>query len=276
MASKPHPPQDLVRGGLTRSFNVCSGVELQHARIVGHRFPPHFHEEFQILLLMDGALRLDLNGSEYALERPAVCLINPGEIHAASSSGWGWEVRNFYVPHAIAHSLVGRRARFAVAALNDDDLWRALALTHQIATAAPFEESSRTQLIRVLTMLFDLHTGSVESFGGVHRNAIRKAEDYLRVHFAETVRVDTLAHLANLSPFHFLRVFAGATGLSPHAYQNQLRVAHAVRRLREGAPAAEAATESGYYDHSHLIRALRRSHGVTPEMIRRATTHARM
>jgi AraC-like DNA-binding protein len=57
-------------------------------------------------------------------------------------------------------------------------------------------------------------------------------------------------------------VFAAAYGLSPHAYQNQLRIAQVRRRLKAGLPLS--AIETGFFDQSHIIRHFRDSLGVTP------------
>ena len=51
--------------------------------------------------------------------------------------------------------------------------------------------------------------------GGLRIVRLRKIEDYVRAHLAESILIETLAELAELSPFHFSRVFKQATGLTP-------------------------------------------------------------
>jgi AraC family transcriptional regulator len=51
--------------------------------------------------------------------------------------------------------------------------------------------------------------------GGLPIARLRKIEDYVRVHLAESISIETLAELAELSPFHFSRVFKQATGITP-------------------------------------------------------------
>jgi len=45
--------------------------------------------------------------------------------------------------------------------------------------------------------------------GGLPIARLRKIEDYVRAHLAERISIETLAELAELSPFHFSRVQAG-------------------------------------------------------------------
>jgi AraC family transcriptional regulator len=51
--------------------------------------------------------------------------------------------------------------------------------------------------------------------GGLPIARLRKIEAYVRGHLAETISIETLAEVAELSPFHFLRVLKRATGMTP-------------------------------------------------------------
>ena len=73
-----------------------------------------------------------------------------------------------------------------------------------------------------------------------------------------------LAAVARLSPYHFHRSFRVTTGLTPHAFQTNLRIAHARTMLRAGDSIAGVAASCGFADQSHLTRTFRRAVGVTP------------
>ncbi|MGR9053800.1 MAG: helix-turn-helix transcriptional regulator [Gammaproteobacteria bacterium] len=64
--------------------------------------------------------------------------------------------------------------------------------------------------------------------------AVRRCLDYLHAHFMDqqTVTLAVLARAANLSKFHLNKVFAKATGITPHQYLIRLRVDHAKGQLR--------------------------------------------
>lgn len=81
---------------------------------------------------------------------------------------------------------------------------------------------------------------------------------------AQKLTLEELASQASWHPHHLQKLFRARYGLSPGRYQNQLRLEQAVRLLREHRAAAEVALEVGFTDQSHLIRAFRRLHGVTP------------
>jgi AraC-like DNA-binding protein len=99
---------------------------------------------------------------------------------------------------------------------------------------------------------------------GAERRAVARAREYLFEHYAENVSLDELARVANLSPFHFSRVFAGELGMPPHAFQIQLRVERAKALLRDGWPIPQVASHTGFADQSHLTRHFKRLAVVTP------------
>ena len=56
--------------------------------------------------------------------------------------------------------------------------------------------------------------------------------------------------------------------MSPAAYQSECRIDNAVKMLQNGADVTNAALESGYYDSSHFIHALRAARGIAPKDIK--------
>jgi AraC-like DNA-binding protein len=103
----------------------------------------------------------------------------------------------------------------------------------------------------------------VSPLKSAHR-AIELARDYLHVHYADDISLEALATIAGLSRFHFCRTFRKQVGVSPGAYQTQLRIAQAKKLLVQGFSIATAATLTGFYDQSHFGWHFKRQVGVTP------------
>jgi len=83
--------------------------------------------------------------------------------------------------------------------------------------------------------------------------------DYIQGHFAEPLKVEQLASVSNLSPFHFARLFALVMDETPHAFLVRKRVAVARRLLAGGVGRGEAAERSGFGSRSTLFRHLRQA-----------------
>jgi AraC family transcriptional regulator len=77
--------------------------------------------------------------------------------------------------------------------------------------------------------------------------------------------------VAGLSGYHFLRLFAQVTGVTPHQYLLRSRLHHAARLLAQPELSiAEIAFAVGFGDLSNFIRTFRRAAGSAPRQFRRA------
>jgi AraC family transcriptional regulator len=99
---------------------------------------------------------------------------------------------------------------------------------------------------------------------------------WLEQNSAQDIDLEATAREAGLSPFHFLRVFSGALGVTPHQYLVRTRLRRAARLLAEGArPVTDVALEVGFEDLSNFVRSFRRAAGVSPRSFRRAASGER-
>ena len=79
----------------------------------------------------------------------------------------------------------------------------------------------------------------------------------------EEVDLERAARQAGLSPFHFLRVFAGIVGVTPHQYLLRSRLRRAARALAaDDRPVSDIALDVGFADLSNFVRTFHRAAGV--------------
>lgn len=85
-----------------------------------------------------------------------------------------------------------------------------------------------------------------------------------------TLTIEELAQQANLSTFHFAKMFRVSMGLPPHGYVAKRRVERAKHLLRVSpSDLAGIALECGYASQSHFTRAFKVETGATPGAWRR-------
>jgi AraC-like DNA-binding protein len=98
---------------------------------------------------------------------------------------------------------------------------------------------------------------------GVQR--VTKAVTWVREHFAQPIRVDDLADLANMSLSSFHQHFKAVTAMSPLQYQKTLRL-HEARRLMLARmlDAGSAGRQVGYLSPSQFSREYTRLFGSPP------------
>jgi AraC-like DNA-binding protein len=99
--------------------------------------------------------------------------------------------------------------------------------------------------------------------------AVKRAKEYLQASYAKEITLQELAQEVGLSSFHLARIFRQAVGLSPHAYQTQLRLARARTLLAQGYEVGYVATEIGFFDQSHLTNQFKRFFCMTPGSYRK-------
>ena len=87
--------------------------------------------------------------------------------------------------------------------------------------------------------------------------------------FAAELDLAGLARQAGLSPYHFLRSFQRAAGVTPHQFILRQRLREAARRLRgKAARVVDIALECGFRDLSNFNHAFRAEFGVSPRQFR--------
>ncbi len=108
---------------------------------------------------------------------------------------------------------------------------------------------------------------------GAPREVARVAEAARAIEAAsddESLDLATLAGVARLSKFHFLRVFRRAVGATPHQYLTATRLRRAAARLRETSASVTAiAYDCGFGDLSTFNTRFRAAFGKTPSEYRR-------
>ncbi|MBX3491485.1 MAG: helix-turn-helix transcriptional regulator [Parvibaculum sp.] len=84
------------------------------------------------------------------------------------------------------------------------------------------------------------------------------------------IDLERTAREAGLSPFHFLRVFTNALGVTPHQYLLRSRLRHAARLLAgDDRSITDIAYDVGFGDLSNFVRTFRRAAGVSPRAFRK-------
>jgi len=95
---------------------------------------------------------------------------------------------------------------------------------------------------------------------------------WIDAHSHRQIDLEHAAGQAELSPFHFLRLFASVLGVTPHQYLVRSRLRHAARLLADDErPVTDVAYDVGFGDLSNFVRTFHRAAGVSPRRFREAS-----
>lgn len=132
------------------------------------------------------------------------------------------------------------------------------------------DEAALAFAARYVALAQDRAAHSAAARAEDRRRAVESAL-WIDAHADQPADLHALARLSGLSTYHYLRVFAGALGVTPHQYLLRSRLRRAAQRLVDGDEAiTDVALDCGFADLSNFVRSFRRAAGVSPRVFRRA------
>jgi AraC family transcriptional regulator len=104
----------------------------------------------------------------------------------------------------------------------------------------------------------------------MHPRLLRRLRDWMECNLHRDVSLTAMAREANYSSTHLLRSFRAATGMTPHQYLLELRVAKAESLLRDKGPRLiDIASRCGFASQAHFTQIFKTRRGLTPGQYRR-------
>ena len=278
----PRDPEHVSPTERTRFWRTreIGEIEWLAAEYRTHRFTRHWHETYALGTVEVGGETFMARGERHYVRRGSLVLLNPADIHDGESADpAGWRYRMLYpvteVLARVASAIAERPVpppHFRQAVVHDPEAARLLLAAHHAAERSRWPLERESRLMEALALLVTRHADPVPvpaTMNGEHAR-IRRVCDLIEDELGEDLALDTLAAEAQMSSWHFLRVFRRETGATPHLYVLQRRLARARRLLEAGESLAEVAAATGFSDQSHLTNRFRRTYGVTPAVFRLA------
>lgn len=258
-------------------------VDPSHPR---YEMPFHWHMEHELILVLQGVLRLSVEGEAFELALGDCMLIADGAIHGGTPEGCIYECLVFDLERFLAGTTTcGQR----VALLTEGEArlegkfpagTQAAAIVSQLfqamETERPGYELTTMGLLWQLwgELLGQRLLGAAEP--GPPRDirraqAVKNVLRRIRSSYGQPLTLEDLAAEAALEPKYFCRVFRQITGRTPINYLNYYRVECAAELLctTQGS-ITDIALECGFGDVSYFSRMFRRYKGQTPGQYRRA------
>lgn len=269
------------RHNTTRYWNATGvdGLSCLHADFTTHDYAPHQHDAFVVAVTESGGSEFKSRGRSDEARESVLLVFNPAEPHSGRM-GWSrsWRYRSLYltqpaIDQVTADLGIARPAYFMRNVLGDPDLIAAFGRLHRSLEDGhdPLEE--RELLVASFGQLFARHGDGARAIPTAPRDeaALSRVTRRMASQHAESgLSLEEMGLWVDMTPFQLISLFKRTAGLTPHAYLTQLRLKSAIRQLKTGAPIAEAALASGFYDQSALTRHFKRSFGITPLQYQRA------
>lgn len=242
-----------------------------------HSFPRHTHDEFGIGVITAGGQLSASGRGQVTAGAGDLITVNPGEVHDGlplRGEARSWSML-YLDPNLLAAVQAGLgdaigTFEFEQPVLSDRPDTAGFLSTFERVTTR--DETARDMAIEqaLLRLFAPLASGRDRRQAHGPSPGLGRARALIDDDPSRDTSLADLARETGLSRFQTLRAFRALTGLTPHAYLLQRRIADARRRIAGGASLALAAAESGFSDQSHMTREFRRRYGLTPAAYRMA------
>jgi AraC family transcriptional regulator len=135
-----------------------------------------------------------------------------------------------------------------------------------------YTQSLATLTATHLVRSYSNRTPSISSLrGGMGPSRERRVLSYIEENLHQSIMLEELAHVAEISPNYLIALFRQSMGMTPHKYVVQMRVERAYSLLKQKELSLlEVAQLCGFQDQSQFTTVFRRYAGITPGHFRRS------
>lgn len=260
--------------------NAANQFTLLDAKISDFSYSKHAHEEYSIGVTLKGRQDFFCQNAFHRSPAGGVIVFNPEEVHDGQSGiGEHLEYVMLYVhPDAFQPLFQGLgQQRLTVprvksALLADTTLARYVLLLKQMISSHQSNAIESEQVLFNIAYSLLRHSGhTVDTFAVSSRKdtLLLRAKDYILANIADDLSIEAIAASANMSKYHFIRLFNHQFGLTPYQYVINCRVNLARQYIELGFTASHVALDTGFADSSHLNRHFKRVFGITTKQYQR-------
>lgn len=241
-------------------------------------FVLHNHNEYEILLFLEGDAKYIVEDNVYTLEPGDLILIRKHELHRIyhnSSAPYRRVVMmvspDFFHENACAcyeaqflNASAGTGHKIPADMVRSGGLYEAFQRykrysdDYRLPPHTPVLKASVVEILYLISQIrhFSSPDLSVEP--------IKSVILYLNSHYADHIALDALQEKFFISKYYLCREFHKATGLTVHQYIRRKRLTKVRELHSQGMRIGDAALEAGFRDYSSFYRAFQKEYGSSP------------
>ncbi len=108
----------------------------------------------------------------------------------------------------------------------------------------------------------------------IDKNNINRSIEYLMDNYNEEISLQQLSQIANLSPYHFIRVFKSQTGITPYQFLIGIKIHKAMDLLKSSQlSVTEISSRCGFANPSYFAAIFKKRNGITPSRYRKMQSY---
>lgn len=251
-------------------------------------FPPHWHEEAELIYVTGGRLKVTVWSESQLLSTGDIVIVLPHAIHALEQVGSeNAEYYNIVFKFSILGSdtcadkylkpFLNHEKKVSVFERSGSPLNEKLKpilenlIEHQQYSYSTHEYFVKSNLFMIMHLLNQhcVDTKEDEQALRLTYDKLKAALYWVQLSYAEDTPVKKVASMCGFSESHFMKLFKELTGMSFTAYLINYRLELAANQLLEtNLNIIEIASNCGFHNHSYFTRAFVKKYGITPTQYR--------
>lgn len=253
------------------------------------KVPWHWHEEFELIIILDGIVDVNIDGQKFLLKRGEGYFANSGILHSAKLiSKTGHQHALVFSPRIISPSIdlvwntyvkpVQNNPVLPFIPLSPSVDWQKCILEYSETAwqsgaynKAHYPIVVRESLSKVFAIIKEHMDFTENEFHIPKRKSqndfrIKKMLSYIEENYSSNITINDIARSADISISTCLRLFKTIMHTTPINYMIKYRLQKSVHYLlkKEHLPISEIAYLCGFSDASYYNRCFKKEYGTTP------------
>lgn len=242
-------------------------------------FQLHIHQNYEILLFLEGDTKYIIEENTYTLEPGDVVVIRKNQMHRAyHSSPTKYDRIVLNVPHEFfeendceeyEEQFINEAAWFGdkidAETVKSSGLYDAFMRARKYSGG--FDKNVHSPVIRAIIIEILHILNNIKSYSEADKTdgTLKNVIKYLNDNFTQNISLNELEEKFFISKYHLCHIFPKATGITVHQYITNKRMAFAEDMIKAGKAIGEAATAAGFNSYSSFYRAYRQQYGKSPK-----------
>lgn len=242
-----------------------------------YNYDLHWHDCFEIELVLSGKAMQVLNGEKYDMTPGTLYMLNPTDFHSIKSDGA--EVYNIMFSDEVLDELVLQKIlgveKNIVFTLSDREMINIKFMMSQMLNEFEHDSEFSDLLIKnymecLLMMILRKCEFGKEMKRESENDSVRKALLYIHSRFRENPTLIQVAEIAGFNKNYFSGIFHQTTGKTYKEYLNALKLEHSKKLvLTSNLSITEICYASGYNSLTNFLRVFKSQYGVSPAAMRK-------
>lgn len=241
-------------------------------------FQLHTHNDYEILLFLEGDAKYVVEDKIYTLEPGDLIIIRKHEFHRIyhnspapykrvvlmvspsffqKNACADYETQFLNAPLDTGHKITADTVRSS--GLYDAFLrYRKYSEDYQLPWESPVLKAIITEILYLINQIRHFSSSDVTP------TPIKAVIIYLNNNYDTDVTLDSLQNRFYISKYYLCREFRRVTGLTIHEYIRRKRLTKVRELCSQGLRIGNAALEAGFHDYSSFYRAFQKEYGTPP------------